>query len=159
MAMFTSPVTGVPVTAKLTSPTYTLTKTSSPQNNAVTYLVSSIGGTQTDVQAHSSDIGFTHRFIWPIVQKMVAAINESANPMGRLIRWPKNRWALITRKTTLCTVYGYDDIVIETTFTVPVGASSYSPQNIAAAISSHGGELTASSDEFYAAIVSGINPT
>jgi len=158
MTMFTSPITGGTVSAKLTSPTYSLTKTSSPQNNAVTHLVTSLGGTQTDVVVHSADVSFSHRYIWPAIMKLVGAFKTDEVPVGHLTRWPTNRWIVATKKGTLCTPSGYADIVIETVVTVPAGAPSYGPQNIAAALSAHIGLLNADSDEIYASIVNSINP-
>jgi hypothetical protein len=48
-----SPITGSAITG-LTSPTYTLTADNPPDSNSKAYVVTSLGGTQTGVVAHSN---------------------------------------------------------------------------------------------------------
>ena len=70
----TSPVTGA-AQAGLTSPTYTHAADTPPDVNAKQYAVTSLGGTQTGVLAHSVAAPFTTAMFRPKSFKALAPVN------------------------------------------------------------------------------------
>lgn len=137
-----SPVTGAAQTG-LTSPTYTLTADIAPDSNGKQHAVTALGGTQTNVVAHSVSRPFTHTFVRPKVLRSLG----SANPVTGVIQSvPNNTYQLITRKGVLPLAgQPVRTMIIRTIIDVPAGADTADSANIRAALSSHLGILAAQS--------------
>lgn len=134
-----SPITGTAQTG-LTSPTYTLTTDTAPDNNGKQVAVTALGGTQTGVTVHSVASPFTHTFIKPKNPKVLGVPNPVT---GRLPGVPSNTYSLVTRKgVTPLANQPAKSMVIRTTVDVPAGADSYDAVNVRAALSAHFGALS-----------------
>lgn len=89
----TSPVTGAAQT-DLTSPAFTLTEDTKPDVNAIQYVVSQLGGTQTGVETHTASNPFTISVFKP--KNVKVRTNPDANGIYRNI--PFNTTKLHVRK-------------------------------------------------------------
>lgn len=155
--MFTSPVTGSAIASKLTSPTYTITKSSFPDTNGVAYNVTALGGTQTDVTVHSQDTVFSTWFTWP---KVIKTFIGSVQTLVGVLRVPKNRFVRTTKKAVAVNgVGGVSEILISTSYEIPAGAGTFGSAQVAAAISLHQGSCAADAEGIYNACVLGTYPS
>lgn len=149
----TSPVTGAAVTG-LTSPTYTLTTDVAPSINGKQYAVTSLGGTQTDVEVNTVSKPFSISFFRPQTLKVL----PQANPVTGIIRnVPNNTYKLITRKGAQ-PASGQNAITakITTVIDVPAGAESYEPEDIKAMLSAHFGVGYAEADDIATVVTTGV---
>lgn len=135
----TTPVTGAAVTG-FTTPTYTLTTDTAPDNNGKQHAVTALGGTQTGAVVHSVSAPFTHTFKRPKVLKSLG----QPNPVTGIVRdVPRNNYELLTRKgVTPAINQAASTMIIRTIIEVPAGSDAYDSANIKAALSSHIGLLT-----------------
>lgn len=138
-----SPVTGASVTG-LTSPTYTLTADTYP-GNAVgeQYAITTLGGTQTGVEASSVSLPFTLTMVRPSQLRQLGVANPST---GFVSSVPMNVYKVITRKGVQVNSDQKNTCIIETVIKVPAGADSEDPESIRAAFSCHVGALWGDSD-------------
>lgn len=144
----TSPITGAAQTG-LTSPTYTITADTAPDNNGKQYAVTALGGTQTGVVAHSVASPFTHTFKRPKVLKTLGMPNPNT---GMIRDVPRNNYELLTRKGVIPAAGQPAQVmIIRTIIEVPAGADSYDAVSVRAAQSSHNGLI--------AQVTSGIGDT
>jgi hypothetical protein len=147
----TSPVTGAAVTG-LTSPTYTLTSDVSPVPNGKQYVVSALGGTQSDAVAHSASSPFTVSFVKPLVVKMFDFLRNTRSNQT-------NTYKLLVRKGVRTAQEGstYRDSVarIEIAVIVPVGADALSQADLKAMLSCAGGVLHDQAGEIYDSVIAG----
>lgn len=134
----TSPVTGSSQTG-LTSPTYTLTTDTAPDNNGKQFAVTALGGTQTGVTAHSVAAPFTVTAVRPKTLKSLG----QPNPVTGVVKVvPRNTYKVITRKGVLPLAgQPYATMLITTTIEVPAGADLADAPNIRAALSAHIGSI------------------
>jgi len=134
----TSPITGTDQTG-LTSPTYTLAADVAPDVNGKQVAVTAIGGTQTNVVAHSISSPFTLTMIRPKTMKLLPAVNPTT---GQLRNVPKNTSKVITRKGVI-PLAGQAPVimVVTTTIDVPAGADTADAASVRAALSAHIGLL------------------
>lgn len=148
-----SPVTGAAV-AGLTSPTYTLTTDVAPSINGKQYAVTTLGGTQTNVELHSVSKPFTLSFFRPAQLRTL----PQANPVTGVIKnVPLNTYKLITRKGVLPAANQVAiPLRITTTIEVPAGSDTYEPEDIRAAVSLHFGAGSAQASGIADTIISGI---
>lgn len=148
----TSPVTGAAISG-LTSPTYTLSSLATVERNQESYYVSALGGTQTDVDAHSMGKPFTITLVSP---KAVKASSSIVNA-GLVANAPKNVYTIRTRKGTSMNAYDARGIsYIETNIAVCAGSQEHDLEDLKAAYSLHVGAITQLGDEFIAAVQNGI---
>lgn len=136
-----TPTTALPGTAQtgFTSPVYNLAADVSPFPNAKQWYVSTIGGTQSGVLAHTVASPFTISVFKPIVAKVMRALNAMGIATGKV---PKNVYKVITRKGVLPLAgQPYEVMVITTTFEVPAGADIADQNNVRAGCSAHFGVL------------------
>lgn len=150
---FASPVTGAAVSG-LTTPTYTLTTDTAPSANGKQYAVTTLGGTQTNVDTHSVSRPFTVSFFRPQVLKTL----PQANPVTGVIKdVPINTYKLITRKGVAPAV-GQTSLVarVTTILEIPSGADSYEPEDLKAMLSCHAGVLWADTQDIADAIITGV---
>lgn len=148
-----SPVTGGSQTG-LTSPTYTLSSDVAPDVNGKQYAVTALGGTQTDVAAHSVSSPFTITFFRPKVYKTLGAVDPVT---GQLKNVPMNVYKIIARKGVI-PLAGQPSAVMRATLTmeVPAGADSADSEDIRAALSCLFGVLSSTSAGIGDTLVSGV---
>jgi hypothetical protein len=134
----TSPVTGAAQTG-FTTPTYTLTADTAPDNNGKQNAVTALGGTQAGVTTHSVASPFTLTFVRPKVFRSLG----KPNPTTGLIKdVPRNSYKLITRKgVTPLTGQPYANLQITTIIDVPAGSDTADAANVRAALAAHIGAL------------------
>lgn len=139
-----SPITGTTQTG-LTSPTYTVTADSAPDNNGKQFYVSALGGTQTGVLAHSVAAPFTLSMFRPKTLKVLAPVNPVT---GVLRNVPMNSYKAITRKGVLPLAgQSYKTGMIKTELDIPAGSDLADPLSVRAMISAHIGMLSQLSNE------------
>lgn len=146
----TGSVTGSAVTG-LTSPTYTLVADQAPEgNNAKQGAVSTIGGTQGGVFAHSISSPFTLTWVKP------KTFNATANTPTSRTQYNKHQ--LISRKGLQCSTAEstFKTGIIRFSYEVPVGAESVDPENVKAQLSATAGWINTHLDEIVASITGGI---
>lgn len=135
----TSPVSGGAQTG-FTSPTYSLTLGQAPDVNGKQYVVSTLGGTQAGVDAHSVSKPFTMSFFLPKVFRFLGTPNPVTGVIKNVAR---NVYKQITRKGVVCAAGQVPQVLqITTTLEIPSGAETYDVANVKAAISAHIGMLS-----------------
>jgi len=134
----TSPLTGSAITG-LTSPTYTLTADTPPDVNAKAYVVTALGGTQTNVITHKNEMPFRIIARRPKVVKTPGARNSVT---GQFNQPGKNEYQFtIVKGANVLNGFSnaqYDTIVAKLTVAVPAAISNDLPQ-LYAAMSALGG--------------------
>lgn len=147
-----TPITGA-TQSGLTSPTYTIAPDASPDNHGKQYYVSTLGGTQTGVLAHSVAAPFTLSMFRPKVLKTLAPVNPVT---GVLRNVPMNNYKIITRKGVLpLSGQAYKTAMIKTELEIPAGSDLADPLSLRAAISAHIGLLTQISSAIGDSVVTG----
>lgn len=133
-----SPVTGASQ-SDLTSPTYTLTADVGPNAHSEQYAVTALGGTQTDVEAHSVSQPFTITMERPSQFRQLGVPNPVTGVVGSV---PRNKFVVRTRKGVLPLAgQAAQTMVIETSISVPAGSDTADPNSLQAALSAHFGVL------------------
>lgn len=137
-----SPVTGSAQTG-LTSPTYTLTEDTPPNYHSEQYAVTSLGGTQTGVEAHSVSKPFTLTMERPAQFRQLG----QANPVtGVISNVPMNTYKVRVRKgVEIASGQNPKIMLAELKISVPAGADSEDPESIRAALSCLFGALDSDS--------------
>jgi len=149
----TSPVTGSAQTG-LTSPTYTLTTDTAPDNNGKQFAVTGLGGTQTGVVSHSVAAPFTITATRPKALKSLSTPNPVTGVVSNVGR---NEYKVITRKGVLPLAgQPYQTMLVTTTISVPAGSDLADAANVRAALSAHIGALTQQSAGIGDTSVSGV---
>jgi len=145
-------ITGATVSG-LTSPTYTPTSITSPNNNSKSWSITALGGTQTGVDVHSASKPFTHTIFGPTSIRGLG----TPNPVTGVIKsFPTNNYRLNTRKGVAPAASQPNQLCrISTVWEVPAGADSYDSANIKAAHSSHVGVLWGNSSSLCDTLLSG----
>jgi len=148
-----SPVTGAAITG-LTSPTHTLTADTPPDSNAKCYVVTSLGGTQTNVRTHTLSDPFSISVWKPKVPKALPAKNPITSQYPNV---PMNQYAIIVRKGVYIDAASVlRQLTIRVLVDVPAGADAADAVNIKSALSLLGGVLFAEGDDFSDLSVKGI---
>lgn len=138
MAFSPSNVTGAAISG-LTSPVYNVTADTPPNASSKQYAVSSLGGTQTGVIAHSLGAPFTLTMFRPASIKSLGAPNSA----GVIKSFPKNSFEILTRKgVNVLANQPVQLATIRTTITMPAGTDTYDAVSIKAMISAHIGLLS-----------------
>lgn len=147
----TSPVTGAAVTG-LTSPTYTLVADVAPSPNGKQYVVSALGGTQTDVVVHSASSPFTVSFFKPQIVKAFDFLRGAKASQT-------NNYKVLVRKGVRTAVQDstYRDSVarVEINIIAPVGSDALSQSDLKAMLSCAAGVLHDQAGEIYDSVVAG----
>jgi len=149
----TSPITGTAQTG-LTTPTYTLTADTAPDNNGKQNAVTALGGTQTGVTLHSVASPFTVTAVRPKVFKSLG----KPNPVTGLVKdVPRNIYKVLTRKgVTPLAGQPFAIAMVSTTIEIPAGSDTVDPANLRAMLSAHIGALSQQSAGIGDTAVSGI---
>lgn len=133
-------ITGAAQTG-FTSPTYTVTADTAPDVNAKQAAVTSLGGTQTGVVAHSVSVPFLLAAWKP---KSAAVLGKPNPTTGLINNVPMNVYKVITIKGVLPLAgQPYRNMIVRTEISVPAGSDSADAANVKAALSAHIGLLTA----------------
>lgn len=149
----TSPVTGVALTG-LTSPTHTLTADTPPDTNAKQYVVTTLGGTQTNVRTHSVSDPFSITVFKPKAPKALPNANPVTGLYGSI---PKNTYTVVVRKGVFIdSNQTLDRLVIRLSMDVPAGSDASDAVNIRSALSLLFGVLYAEPNDFGDLAVLGI---
>lgn len=147
-----SPVSGSAQTG-FTSPTYTVTADSAPDQFGKQWAVSGVGGAGNTPNVNSPSGPFTWTFIRPKVYRPQGPLNSAGFPTT----FPRNVWKIITRKGASPYSGGPSiTMLMETTISVPAGIDQSDPVAIRAMLSMHLGSLTQVSAAAGDAIVLGV---
>jgi hypothetical protein len=147
-------VTGATVTG-LTSPTYTLTSDTPPFDvSGEQHAVTALGGTQTDVDAHTVSAPFTMTMTRPKQFKVLGTPNPVTGVISQV---PMNTYKLIGRKG-VTPLDGQPTRVARATviFDVPAGADENDAQNIRALVSCLIGILNDQSSGIADTLINGV---
>lgn len=148
----TSPVTGAAQTG-FTAPTYTIVADTPPDTNAKQYAVTALGGTQVGVTAHSVSSPFTLSMFRPKAFKSLKPVN-SQNVLPDV---PYNTYKLITRKGVLPLAgQSARNMTVTTVIELPAGSDVADANNVRAALSLHGGALSAASAGIGETVINGV---
>lgn len=148
-----TPITGATVTG-LTSPTYTIAADIAPTPLGKQYVVTALGGTQTDVSAHSLSSPFFASFTRPAAFKPLSLVNPST---GRLVSVPRNTWKMIVAKgATPLAGQAAVPILFRGDFIVPAGVDTADPNELKAFMSFLGGLLWAQANGISSSLIDGV---
>jgi len=153
MAISLTTITGASVSG-LTSPTYDVTADVAPNPHSKQWAVTSIGGTQTGVDAGSTaSRPWTLTFTRPQSVRQLNAIDNS----GVLRTVPMNEYGFIGRKgMTPLTGQASKTSIWRFSASVPAGADTYDIPNLKAAGSSFVGALNQQISGFCDTMVTGV---
>ena len=148
-----SPVTGGPQTG-LTSPTYTIVSDTPPNSHSVQYAVTTLGGTQTGVEAHSVSLPFTLTMERPAQFRQLGV----ANPVtGVISNVPMNVFKIRARKGVNIDASQSPKVAsVEIKLSIPAGADTEDPESIRAMLSLAAGALWAESADVGDALIDGL---
>lgn len=133
-----SPLTGATVTG-LTSPTYTNSQDFVTMPNCKQFVVTALGGTQTDVSVHSVSSPFLVSLTKPSAFKPLSMVDPRT---GRLTSVPRNVWKMICLKgATPLAGQASVPILFRGEFAIPSGVDSADPNEVRAFCSFLGGLL------------------
>jgi len=133
---FSSPVTGAAITG-LTTPTYTLVADQPAEANAKAYIVTALGGTQTNVRTHSISDPFSITVWKPKVPKSLPPKNALS---GAYPQVPMNSYAMIIRKGVYIDAASVlRQMTIRVMVDLAAGADAADAVNVKAALSLLGG--------------------
>jgi len=148
----TSPVVGLAM-AGLTSPTYTLTLDTTLAN-VKQYAVTSIGGTQTGVTAHSPSSPFFVSLTRPASFKQVGTIDPVT---GQLRSVPRNTWKLLFGKGMIpFTNQAPTTGLIRAEIVLPAGCETADINSLAALFSFAGGFIESEMGDVFACVKNGL---
>lgn len=134
-------ITGATVSG-LTTPTYTLSLDQAPDTFSKQFIVSALGGTQTNVTAHSASSPFTVTAKRPKKLQSLRAANPATGllPSGSV---PKNTYSLIIRKGAAPLVNNAPEVnICRIEFSIAAGCEAYQSEQIRALASIAGGILS-----------------
>lgn len=151
--VLSSPVTGAAVTG-LTSPTYTTVADIAPTPLGKQYVVTSLGGTQTDVSTHSVASPFLVSLTRPATFKPLSLVNPST---GRLTSVPRNLWKMIYMKgATPLSGQAPVPCMARIEFLIPAGVDTADPNEIRAFMSFIGGSFYSGASGIASAFIDGV---
>jgi len=153
MAFNLTAITGAAVSG-FTAPVYNLTADVAPSQNGKQWAVSSLGGTQANVDVNTVSKPFTLSFFRPAVLKALPAANPSTGVIKSI---PVNTYKFITRKGAVPAANQTSQMVrITTTIEVPAGVDTFEPEDLKAALSAHIGGLAQQSSGIGDTVLTGI---
>lgn len=146
-------VTGATVTG-FTTPTYTVTADTPPNNNAKQFAILAVGGTQTGVDVHSVSKPFTTTMFRPASLRVLPQANTTTGVVKNV---PNNSYKVITRKGASPAANQVPLTArITTIIEVPAGTDTYEPEDIKAMLSCHIGILSNQSAGISDTILTGV---
>lgn len=148
-----TPVTGAAVTG-LTSPTYTIAADTAPSQFGKQFVVTALGGTQTDVSVHSVASPFLVSLTRPASFKPLSLVNPAT---GRLTSVPRNVWKMIFMKgATPLDGQAPVPILARMEFLIPAGVDAADPNEVRAFMSFIGGVLNAQASGMASSFMDGV---
>lgn len=146
----TSPVTGA-TGSSFTSPTYTLVSAQGPANGSKRYVVTALGGTQTNVRAHAANDPFSVTAFLPQSYRGLVL-----GPNGEIRSVPYNRYNLAFQKGVYV-VSGQPSRPINARliYDVPAGCETVDAPNVEALNCFLGGLLLQQANEWHETIIGG----
>jgi len=148
-----SPIVGVVMTG-FTAPTYGDVLDIAPDINGKQFAMTSLGGTQAGVVAHSLSAPFTLTYVRPKLNKVLGKPNPVT---GLLPNVPKNQHVFILRKAVIPLVgQPYSIMLGRLTLDVPAGADIADAPNVKAGISCLFGWLYAKGSGIGDTVISGV---
>lgn len=146
-------ITGATVSG-LTSPTYTVTTDVAPSNLSKQFVVTALGGTQTDVSLHSVASPFLISCTRPAAFKPLSLVNPTT---GRLTSVPRNVWKMVLLKgATPLAGQASATLIGRLEIAIPAGVDSADPNEVRAFMSFLGGILWSQSGGLAASFIDGI---
>jgi len=150
--VLSSPVTGAAVTG-LTSPTYTVAVDSAP-SYMKQYVVTALGGTQTDVSTHSVASPFLMSFQRPQQFKPLSLVNPMT---GRLTSVPRNTWKQIVLKGALPLAgQAAVPILFRGEWVIPAGVDTADPNEVRAFVSFIAGAMSSGANGIAQMFLDGV---
>lgn len=148
-----TPLTGATVTG-LTSPTYTLAADVAPTIQGKQFVVTALGGTQTDVATHSVASPFLVSLTRPATFKPLSLVNSST---GRLTSVPRNAWKMIFMKgATPLAGQAPVPILARIEFLIPAGVDAADPNEVRALMSFMGGLFNNQANGLASSFIDGV---
>lgn len=139
----------------LTSPTYTLTSDAAISNGQRQWIVSALGGTQTNVRANTLSDPFSLTFFKPTAPKVLPALSIN----NRYSSIPVNTYGLLIRKgVRVDSISTLAQARVRVNFDVPANADANDAINIRAMISFLVGVLNEESDDIADTLLTGALP-
>lgn len=146
-------ITGATVTG-LTSPTYTVAADVGPSPLTKQFVVTALGGTQTDVSVHSVASPFLISFTRPSAFKPLSIVNPTT---GRLQSVPRNVWKMVVLKgATPLAGQASATIIARMEFAIPAGVDSADPNEVRALMSFLAGILSNQASGIAASFIDGV---
>jgi hypothetical protein len=149
----TSPVTGATGFTSISSPTYTLTSAQGPANGSKKYVVTALGGTQTNVRAHTASDPFCVTAFLP--QTYRSLVTDSN---GNIRSVPYNRYNMSFQKGVYvlsATPSSARPINARLIVDMPAGCETVDAVNIDALNSFIGGLLSQQANEWSETVIGG----
>lgn len=123
--------TAAVTTAALTSATYTFTAALANDNRSKAFIMSSFGGTQTGVQAHTVDAPKKFVVKNPSQFLQPSGYNVSSGRYGKV---PKNSTRVVGTGSAKVSATQWETIPIALDIAVPAGSLSYDRANVEASV-------------------------
>jgi hypothetical protein len=118
------------------------------------FVVTALGGTQTDVSIHSVASPFLVSFTRPATFKPLSLVNPST---GRLTSIPRNAWKMIFMKgATPLAGQASVPILARVEFLIPAGVDAADPNEIRAFMSFMGGLFNNQANGMSASFIDGV---
>ena len=150
----TGAVTGTAQTG-LTTPTYTLTADQALDNRSKQSVVTALGGTQTNVAAHSVNAPFTVTVKRPsLLRTLSSAVLNGIT--GQYSKVPYNEYIILVRKGAQIAANQWYTADFRTVLRVPAGSETYDAINLRAGLSCLFGFLSGNSSGVGDTITTGV---
>lgn len=127
-----TPIGGA-VILPLVTPTFTVAETAAPDVNGRSWIVTTLGGTQTGVNTHSISNPFQISVWVPKVPAQAVALDSQGK---RTRNSPRNEYRIVVRKgTSTVTNQPTENMVVDVAIRVPAGAETNDYPNVVAGLS------------------------
>lgn len=148
----TGPTAAV-TTDTLTSATYTFTADMASDNRSKVFVVTTLGGTQTGVSAHTVDAPKMLIVKKPAVYQQPSAYNTVSGRYGKV---PKNVTRVLFRGSAKVAANQWELMPISMDIGVPAGATSYDRANVDASFSAFVAGVWDQKEEIMKALYDGL---
>lgn len=138
----------------LTSPTYTVAAAQAPTSLGKQFIVASLGGTQTGVEAHAGSNPFLINFIVPANYRSVQMINSSGVGVSRGMNVTSVK---LLKGVSVDAANNKRNMMADLAIRVPPGADIFDPESVRAALSFFFGALYNQSAGFGDTVISGAS--
>jgi len=150
----TSPIVGPTTVTGLTNPTYTIVEDGAPpDSNARQFTVTTLGGTQTSVTAHSIASPFTVTMFRPKVLKSLGLLNPVTGAPSNV---QANVYKVIVRKgVTILSGQPIYPAMVRAEISIPAGADLADMPNIRAMVACTAGVFQVNAEEICKSLQTG----